>query len=236
MSLVGFRYIQATDPGAVGAGYQWANTSSGILYERNTSNTAWVAVGNVNQTNYGSLARTGGTMTGAIAGVSGWAPEDSPDFTTSAKLGGVNLATVNDLSNLQTTLTDIIDAKIAAALSAQGITSDIVANTAIGTGVLTFSYPTLTDVWADTQTIPLPSFPDGQAASEAQCKWIVSPVYIESRGEDLLKGELKFMSSGGVSEVDPMTTRTFTAGHYEDFSTVTRIKTVKIAYIVIARR
>lgn len=234
--LIGNVYVQANDPSAVGFGYFWANSSTGDLYARNTSNTAWVKQGNLNQAQGGSLARTGGTMTGAIAGVSGWAPEDSPDFTTSAKLGGVNLATVNDLSNLQTTLTDIIDAKIAAALSAQGITSDVVANTAIGTGVLTFSYPTLTDVWADTQTIPLPSFPDGQPASEAQCKWIVAPVYIESRGEDLLKGELKFMSSGGVAQVDPMTTRTFTAGHYEEFSTVNRIKTVKIAYIVIARR
>lgn len=237
MSLVGFRYIQANDPGAVGTGYQWANTSSGILYERNTSNTAWVAVGNVNQTNYGSLARTGGTMTGAISGVTGWAPVDAPDFTTSAKLGGVNLATVNDLSNLQTLLTDLIDQKIASSLSSQTVSSSILANTAISTGVLTFDYPTLTSTWAPTQTIPLPNFPDGQEATESQCKWIVFPTYFTSRGEDIVKLEYKFMDSGGLVEVDPTVVRTFTCGVYQDHSVdADRIGTVKVGYFIIARR
>ena len=101
MALVANRYTQSTDPGAVGTGYQWLNSTTGNLYERNTTNTAWVLVGNVNLVTLGALMRTGGVMSGAITGVTGWAPLDSPDFTTVAKLSGVNLATVNDLTALR---------------------------------------------------------------------------------------------------------------------------------------
>ena len=41
MALIGNRYTQSTDPGAVGTGYQWLNSTTGNLYERNTTNTAW---------------------------------------------------------------------------------------------------------------------------------------------------------------------------------------------------
>ena len=56
MALIGNRYTQSTDPGAVGTGYQWLNTTTGDLYERNTTNTAWVIVGNVNLVTLGVLS------------------------------------------------------------------------------------------------------------------------------------------------------------------------------------
>ena len=117
MALIGNRYTQSTDPGAVGTGYQWLNTTTGNLYERNTTNTAWVLVGNVNLVTLGALMRTGGVMSGPITGVTGWAPLDSPDFTTVAKLSGVNLATVNDLTALQTALEARIKAEAQAAVA-----------------------------------------------------------------------------------------------------------------------
>ena len=117
MALIGNRYIQSTDPGEVGTGYQWLNTTTGNLYERNTTNTAWVLVGNVNLVTLGALMRTGGVMSGPITGVTGWAPMDSPDFTTVAKLSGVNLATVNDLTALQTALEARIKAEAQAAVA-----------------------------------------------------------------------------------------------------------------------
>ena len=134
--LIGNVYVQANDPSAVGFGYFWANSSTGDLYARNTSNTAWVKQGNLNQAQGGALPITGGAMTGAISGVSGWAPETSPDINSCAKLEGVNLATTNDLSTLQTNLEDYVDAQVASAIASQGVTSEVSSNTAIQTGRL----------------------------------------------------------------------------------------------------
>ena len=227
MSLIGSRYVQASDPGAVGFGYQWANSSSGILYERNTTNTGWVAIGNANSSNYGHLPLTGGAMTGAITGVSGWAPETSPDFNTSAKLEGVNLATTNDLSTLQTNLEDYVDAQVASAIASQGVTSEVSSNTAIQTG-------TLKGATATTAiTIPLPVFSDGQAATEAQCKWIVS-VYDAKTGDTADSYYLYFRDSTDSADVDPTAVRKFCA--YTAKSNRSLKVAAGIQYMIIARR
>lgn len=227
MALVGNRYIQASDPGAVGFGYQWANSSSGILYERNITNTGWVAIGNANSTSYGLLPLTGGTMTGAIAGVSGWAPETSPDFNTSAKLEGVNLATTNDLSTLQTTLEDYVDQQVASALASQGVVSTITSDTAIQTGSLIGATATT------SVTIPLPTFPDGQQATEAQCKWIVAP-YKGKTGDTADSFFIYYRDSTDSNDADPSSVRTFCA--YTAKSDRSLKSALGIVYFIIARR
>jgi hypothetical protein len=227
MSLIGFRYVQASDPGAVGAGYQWYNTSSGIVYERNTTNTGWVSIGNANSTSYGLLPLSGGTMTGAIAGVSGWAPETSPDFNTSAKLEGVNLATTNDLSTLQTNLEDYVDAQVASALASQGVTSEVASNTAIQTGTLKGATATT------AVTIPLPVFSDGQTATEAQCKWIVS-IRDAKTGDTADAYYLYFRDSTDSAAADPTAVRTFCA--YTAKSDRSLKVAAGIQYMIIARR
>ena len=228
MSLIGMRYVQATDPGAVGFGYQWANSSSGILYERNTSNTGWVQIGNTNTTNYGLLPLTGGAMTGAISGVSGWAPETSPDFNTSAKLEGVNLATTNDLSTLQTNLEDYVDAQVASAIASQGVTSEVSSNTAIQTGRLQGSTP------LTTITIPLPVFSDGQSASQGQCKWIVTPGYNITDGTTNIY-DVYYRDDTDAADVDPMAVRTFLAYMAYGPSRANK-QALGIHYMIIARR
>lgn len=228
MALVGNRWIQATDPGAVGFGYQWANSSSGILYERNTSNTGWVQIGNANSTNYGLLPLTGGAMTGAISGVTGWAPETSPDFNTSAKLEGVNLATTNDLSTLQTNLEDYVDAQVASAIASQGVTSEVSSNTAIQTGRLQGATP------LTTITIPLPVFSDGQSASPGQCKWIVTPGYNITDGVTNIY-DVYYRDATDAADVDPMAVRTFLA--YMAYGASRNNKqALGIHYMIIARR
>ena len=228
MSLIGMRYVQATDPGAVGFGYQWANSSSGILYERNTSNTGWVQIGNTNTTNYGLLPSTGGAMTGAISGVSGWAPETSPDFNISAKLEGVNLATTNDLSTLQTNLEDYVDAQVASAIASQGVTSEVSSNTAIQTGRLQGSTP------LTTITIPLPVFSDGQSASQGQCKWIVTPGYNITDGTSNIY-DVYYRDDTDAADVDPMAVRTFLAYMAYGPSRANK-QALGIHYMIIARR
>lgn len=228
MALVGNRWIQATDPGAVGFGYQWANSSSGILYERNTSNTGWVQIGNTNTTNYGLLPLTGGAMTGAISGVTGWAPETSPDFNTSAKLEGVNLATTNDLSTLQTNLEDYVDAQVASAIASHGVTSEVSSNTAIQTGRLQGATP------LTTITIPLPVFSDGQSATQGQCKWIVTPGYNITDGTTNIY-DVYYRDATDAADVDPMAVRTFLA--YMAYGASRNNKqALGIHYMIIARR
>jgi len=152
MALVGNRYIEETDPGSVGAGYQWVHPETGVLKERDTTDTSWTTIGNVNTANYGMLPLAGGAMQGAITGVSGWAPSTSPNFATSARLNGVNLATVNDLTSLQTTLLALINSQIASGFSALSNSLSINNMIAFGYGAVLVNQP-----------IPLPSFADRQA-------------------------------------------------------------------------
>ena len=206
MALIGNRYTQSTDPGAVGTGYQWLNSTTGNLYERNTTNTAWNSAGNVNLSTLGALMRTGGVMSGPITGVTGWAPLDSPDFTTVAKLSGVNLATVNDLTALQTALEARIKAEAQAAVATAlgGVSGS--QNIAVGFGTLVGATAT-TPV-----TIPLPTFPDGVQATQAQCKWVVAPLRGKT-GDTSDAFYQYFRNSSDATDLDPTTSLSFCAYH-----------------------
>ncbi len=174
-TLTGFRYV-GTDPGAVGVGMQWLNSTTYDLYERNSSNTGWIKVGNVNSQYYGQLPTTGGNMTGAITGSHGLAPLDSPSFTTSATRDNVELATTADLDALDTTLRSLIDTKIQTGLSTatQGISSTD--NIAISYGIeerVVSSWVAL--IGGGTYFKPtLPVFNDGQTADINDCHFCVA--------------------------------------------------------------
>ena len=136
-TLTGTRYIgTGTLPTPV-LGYDLVATDTGNFYVSNSTATAWVLVGSVNSPNLGMLPLTGGTMTGNVAGATGWAPNDSPNFTTTAKLNGVTLATSTDLPTTQTSVLNTIAPKISEAVAAvtSGITT--ASNIAIASGLLT---------------------------------------------------------------------------------------------------
>lgn len=186
MALVGNRYVNATDPGAVGAGYQWLNTTNGNLYERNTSNTAWVSQGNVNSALYGAAPISGFTAQGAINGATGLATLSASNFQ-SLQLNSVNVATVNDLADAQTAILKAVDSKINSGLA--GINSSSIYSTlfAFDEGILN-----------DGDTVPLPSFGDRTAL----------PTEIVYLGADLW--ELKNQFTGNFTfdihvRVDPIT-------------------------------
>ncbi len=227
MALIGNRYTQSTDPGAVGTGYQWLNTTTGNLYERNTTNTAWVLVGNVNLVTLGALMRTGGVMSGPITGVTGWAPLDSPDFTTVAKLSGVNLATVNDLTALQTALEARIKAEAQAAVATAlgGVSGS--QNIAVGFGTLVGATAT-TPV-----TIALPTFPDGVQATQAQCKWVVAPLRGKT-GDTADSFYQYFRDPSDATDLDPTTSLSFCAYHAKSDRSLKSATTV--FYLIIGVR
>ena len=227
MALIGNRYTQSTDPGAVGTGYQWLNSTTGNLYERNTTNTAWNSAGNVNLSTLGALMRTGGVMSGSITGVTGWAPLDSPDFTTVAKLSGVNLATVNDLTALQTALEARIKAEAQAAVTTAlgGVSGS--QNIAVGFGTLVGATAT-TPV-----TIALPTFPDGVQATQAQCKWVVAPLRGKT-GDTSDAFYQYFRDSSDATDLDPTTSLSFCAYHAKSDRSLKSATTV--FYLIIGVR
>lgn len=165
MPLAGARYIQDSDPGAVGFGYEWAKPSTGELYARNTSNTAWVLVGILDNANLGNIPLSGGAATGALTGATGLAPTSSPDFTTSAKRDGVNLARMTDLTDLATTLRAEFASIASSLVSSQVPSSLTAANLAVGGGSQSFSGTAISN---QSVTIPLPIFSDGTTATDAQ--------------------------------------------------------------------
>ena len=150
MALIGNSYVQDTDPGAVGYGYFWQKMN-GDRSARNTSNTAWVAQGNVNQAYSGAAPLSGFTAQGAISGATGLAQLASADFQA-LTLTGVNVATVNDLSDAQTAILKSCDAKINSGISGITAAQTYSAFLAFDEGILN-----------DTQVVPFPQFSDRPA-------------------------------------------------------------------------
>ena len=227
-TLTGARYIGTGSLPTPVLGYDAVDTSTGNLYAANSSATGWNLIGNVNYTNLGLLPLTGGTVTGNIAGPTGWAPNDSPNFTTTAKLGGLTLATQADLANTSTSILNSIAPKITSAIASTSAAITVKSNIARGKGVLTFA----TGTRPAAQTIPLPQYSDGTTASEADCMWIVSVLNMDFIPTGLSGGErtyLLFTNGSDDVAIDPTSTRTFAAYLY---STTVAWNQVKIGYFI----
>lgn len=241
MTLIGNRYLKDTEPtgadGTIAYGYQWLNSSNGNLYERNSSNTAWVLIGNVNNANLGLLPLAGGTMTGAINGSTGWAPLASPALTGSPTKNGLEIATIDDVNGTTTNIYDTVQSKITEAISSTTTAINVKSKIAMASGVFDFTSGFGTSDSAHPnppQTIPLPYYPSGEQAVEADCVWFASPNSIAS---DVSAPDILFsngLASGwsGVSSniVDPTKVRTFTVTQYNG----TRSYATKVAWFIIA--
>jgi len=165
-TLYGNTWVGDTAPTTpVWAGQQWVAPTSGTVYWRNSSNTAWVATEDINAQN--SVQKSGDTMTGALTGVPNLAPVESPDFTGSAQLGGINLATQLMLAQLRQDLQSYITETVRAQFLAQTKLSGTAANVAFSSDVLMTTYSAISS--GHSVSIPLPFFAsDGVQASRTQ--------------------------------------------------------------------
>lgn len=177
-TLVGSRYIGTGSLPTPVAGYDAIDTTTGNQYVANTSGTDWVLVGNVNTLNLGLLPITGGVMTGAITGATGWAPSDEPNFATKAYIAGKNVATTDEISTMQSTIMDSISPKITEAISSTTASVGVNSKIAKAEGILIF---VSSDGWSipPVQTVPLPTYPSGEVAKETECVWLVSPIELK---------------------------------------------------------
>ena len=187
--LTGTRQIgTGTLPTAI-AGYDAVDTSTGNLYASNSTGTGWNLIGNINQVNMGLAAITGFTATGAISGATGWAPVDSPDFRSSAKLGGIDLATTDQLATTSTNILASIAPKISEAIASLSTAITVKGSIAMAHGVLTFTSPA-------AQQIPLPFYPDGSIAAESDCRWSAGVIAFDNPADSI--GNFQLMTSGGL--------------------------------------
>ena len=177
-TLVGSRYIGTGSLPTPVAGYDAIDTSTGNQYVANTSSTAWVLVGNVNSLNLGMLPLTGGVMTGAITGATGWAPSDAPNFKTKAYIAGKDVATTDEISTMQSTIMDSISPKITEAIASTTASVGVNSKIAKAEGILVFESSDGRTT-PPVQTIPLPTYPSGEVAKETECVWLVSPVELK---------------------------------------------------------
>lgn len=160
MALVGSTYFQDADPGTPpAAGYRWFNSSN---VEKVWDGTQW----SLPEVLFGYAPVAGFNALGAITGNTGLAPNSSPDLQTSAKLGGIDLARMTDLTALRTQLlanfASLMAGQIAGAITG-GTTA---ANFAIGVGDVYTAADT--GAGGTPYTIPLPQFPDGTTATSSQ--------------------------------------------------------------------
>lgn len=190
-TIIGNRILSGTAPVASDVpqnnlqGYQWQNGTS--LSEWNPGTSQWIAVGNLSNAGYGLLSKAGGAVTGAITGPSGLAPIDSPNFTTAAKRDSVDLATVNDLADLETKINTSIDSKIASAISTSTSSIAISNNIKVTRGYIQAN--------PDTEvSIPQPAWADGSPIPWANSTWIAHPAGI---GGNVTDGNPDHIDGGG---------------------------------------
>ena len=230
-TLTGTRYIGTGTLPAPVLGYDAVDTFTGNLYAANSSATGWNLIGNVNYVNYGLLPLTGGTVTGNVTGATGWAPNDSPDFTTTARLGGLTLATQADLQNTATSIMNSIASKITSAVSAISSSTGVRNSIAWNKGTHTFA----AGFGGSQFTIPLPQYSDLTYAVETDCSWVVS---VTKTGTPASPEGIYFSDGSGTSfgspgtQVDPSTNRTFWCNTIQSGSALG----VDVSYLIIAVR
>lgn len=170
-TLFGNEWVGDTEPTTgVLAGQSWIQPTSGDMSRRNSSNTAWVVVGNINDAMGGAVSKSGDTMTGALLGAPNLPPLEDPDFQGTVFENGFPLATQLLVNRLQANLREYINSAVRAQYLAQtklsGTAADIAANFTV------LSYPI--DTWVDPTHVdgvaaPLPVFQsDGVQATSAQ--------------------------------------------------------------------
>ena len=109
--LVGNRYIgpSSLDPGSTGFGYEWEQTDTGLVFNRNQFDTGWVPAGDTSQNNLGLITLDAGNVSGALTGKHGLMPTDaSSPFTATPNVNGTSVALITDL----TTAMDAVSAQI----------------------------------------------------------------------------------------------------------------------------
>ena len=166
MALVGntFYATSGANPGAGFPMYYWNQTDTGNIYIRNSGDTDWILVGNSDSANLGTLALGGGNMNGAITGAHGLSPASANDFTSSLRVGGLNVATQSYVDTQDSALAASIATEIASSISSIPALS-LSSKVTFAKGLWSFTGT------ATGKVIDRPFYSDGIQAAESECLW-----------------------------------------------------------------
>ena len=170
--LYGFSYIGTDDPaleyGPIPYGFQWRDTGTNTIWERDPTGSNWVASGLLGTPNLGMLPVQGGPVMGPITGPSGLAELTSADFDNLLE-GGLPVGTKTYIDQQVAALKAMIQKSVQAALLGSATVNNIRSNVAMANGVATadtsdVSYYTIvpSDVTGFT-------YPDGQIPDASDC-------------------------------------------------------------------
>ena len=155
MALYGATWIQDEEPSVgVVACQDWRRPTSGEHRMRNTSNTAWVYLGSIDEERGGAAALSGADFTGSVTAPD-VPPETNPDFLGTARQNGIPLALQTALSSMERRLYDRLDFLVDEKFLSQSRRSGIAASIAFDATVVEI---TQANLYANGVTVALPVF------------------------------------------------------------------------------
>lgn len=233
-------YTQTGDPGSVGVGKTWLHPTTGVLKVRNTANTAWTTIGNVDDPSFGSLLTSGGAVSAAITGNTGWAASDAHNFPTTASINSVAIATINDVTSRISALEGSIVPLISSAIATYASSLTFLSKIAVHTGASAQA------AWNTVVTLPTNGgfqYSDGTAVQESECKWSVErlgnsstsqwvwPTGLGGGGQDY---RAYFRDATDASDVVPNAVSSFLS--YEKLDSDSSKRPVYVTYFILALR
>jgi len=166
-TLYGNTWVGDSEPSTgVTACQEWIQVTSGDKFYRNTSNSAWIENGNVNNPLGGAVHDSGDTLTGPLSGATNLAALDGADFTGALTVNGFPVALESDLAAFEKTMYDYVTRQIRQQFLSQYQQSSTAADIAY-----TLPYESVAPSSIESPnsfSIPYALFPDGTQATPAQ--------------------------------------------------------------------
>ena len=176
--LYGWTWVGDEAPSTgVMPGQQWYQPTTGLNWQRDTTNSIWNPMGSSDAPYAGNIQSSGGIMTGPLTGAPNLPSLTDPDFQGVVTQEGYPVALQNDLTNLQKYLTGLINTQVRQQFLSNFQQSGTAANIA-------FSFVTISQnvaLWEATNptvpdtgiaSIPYPVFAsDGVTATPAQVQF-----------------------------------------------------------------
>jgi hypothetical protein len=220
MALYGSMWIQDNEPtSGVVPGMEWTQPTTGVVQSRNTSNTAWVYSRNINETQGGSVAVAGSSMTGPLLNSPNLPTLDDPDFQGTIRQDGFQVALMTALAALEKRTYD----RLASLVREQFLGGSALSGAG---GSIAFDsqtvYMTGTDAISTGVSIQLPTFrSDGVVATPDQVLGYGAALAGFAYHDDpttLNTGEFHLLETGSLSRVYRLV-HTATGTDWIDFGT-----------------
>lgn len=164
--LSGNTWVQGNEPGTPSACQEWIKPSTGDRYFRNTTNTAWIYHGRIDEELGGAVSKGGDMMGGPLLGSHGLPPQADPDFDGTVRQEGLPVALQRHLAALERRLMDRQASEVKRIFASKTQMSAVAQSLAFAASTVV---KTINNLVADGVAIDLPVFKsDNQTATTDQ--------------------------------------------------------------------